>query len=225
MNSGIYKIENKINNCLYIGKTKDFNKRWIQHKSDAKLYKDKSLLHQAMRDYGIENFEFSIIEELSLEEYLEKGSERERYWIEYYNAYSNPNNYNETIGGEGGSIGWTPSQEWKDKMSENKKEWYKTTEGIEKRKQQSEMMKGNSFSKGRTHSEEWKKQHSEAMKGEKNPNYNKHVGGKKCLCVELNLIFESTRQAEKELKVDHTRISAACRGVQKTAGGYHWQYI
>lgn len=45
---------------------------------------------------------------------------------------------------------------------------------------------------------------------------------KKVLCVELNRIFDSELQAEKELKICVSRISACCSGKFNTAGGYHW---
>ena len=43
-------------------------------------------------------------------------------------------------------------------------------------------------------------------------------------CVELNRTFESTRAAERELRVGH-HISECCKNQQKTCGGYHWKYI
>jgi hypothetical protein len=63
------------------------------------------------------------------------------------------------------------------------------------------------------------------FKGDKNPNYGKHTQGKKCLCIELNKIFESAREAAKQMGVSHTGIIAACNGKQKTSAGYHWKYI
>lgn len=47
----------------------------------------------AIKKYGIENFDFSIIEECS-PDFLD---ERERYWISYYDSYNN--GYNRTPGG------------------------------------------------------------------------------------------------------------------------------
>ena len=44
-------------------------------------------------------------------------------------------------------------------------------------------------------------------------------------CVELNRVFESAKQAEKELGIYATTINAVCRGKGKTAGGYHWERI
>lgn len=47
---------------------------------------------------------------------------------------------------------------------------------------------------------------------------------KKVLCIELNRIFDSEKQAEKELGIGVSRISECCSGKNKTAGGYHWSY-
>lgn len=84
---GVYKIENIINKKIYIGQSKNIYKRWYSHRSD---YKNKDYpIYQAMRKYGIKNFIFSIIEECS----IENLSDREDYWISYYNSYV-PNGYN-----------------------------------------------------------------------------------------------------------------------------------
>jgi hypothetical protein len=37
--------------------------------------------------------------------------------------------------------------------------------------------------------------------------------------------FYSLRQAERETKINNSHISAVCRGVQKTAGGFIWKYF
>jgi group I intron endonuclease len=224
MISGIYKIENKINHCIYVGKAKDIQNRWRQHKWAAKK-NNQTHLYRAIRKYGIENFDFFIIETMDLKEYIKNGSKREKYWIKYYNTYLDPKHYNETEGGEG-TLGWVPSQEWKNKQSKIKKEWYKTKQGLEKAKKQSKQMTDKPpLRLNKKHTKKWKQQHSQDMQGNKNPNYGKHTQGKRCLCIELNKIFESTREAEKIIGVNHTGIAAACRGAQKTAGGYHWKYI
>ena len=48
---------------------------------------------------------------------------------------------------------------------------------------------------------------------------------RKVLCIELNRIFDSEKQAEAELKIGVSRISECCSGKNKTAGGYHWKYL
>ena len=88
---GIYKIQNKINNMIYIGQSIDILYRFKAHK---KSY-DNLAIHKAMQEYGIENFTFEIVEECS----REKLDEREKYWISYYDSYRN--GYNRTSGGSG----------------------------------------------------------------------------------------------------------------------------
>lgn len=94
---GIYKITNKINGNAYIGLSVDIKRRWKTH---FQRYKDSSnkeyekVLYKAFRKYGIENFDFSVIEECSLEELRKK----EKYWIAYFDTFHN--GYNATEGGE-----------------------------------------------------------------------------------------------------------------------------
>lgn len=54
-------------------------------------------LYRAFKKYGLQNFEFKIIEECK----KEKLNEREIYWIAYFNSFHN--GYNLTPGGDGGS--------------------------------------------------------------------------------------------------------------------------
>lgn len=89
---GIYRISNRINNKHYIGQSLNIENRWKEHINNISI-KDNSI-YRALRKYGIDNFEFKIIEECT-EDML---NERERYWIEYYDSYNN--GYNMTKGGE-----------------------------------------------------------------------------------------------------------------------------
>jgi group I intron endonuclease len=71
----IYKITNNINNCTYIGQTRDANKRWTQHQKNQ-----RSSIGKAIHFWGSENFSFEVIEE------CENYTERENYWIDYYDS-------------------------------------------------------------------------------------------------------------------------------------------
>ena len=44
-------------------------------------------------------------------------------------------------------------------------------------------------------------------------------------CIELNRTFDSTREVETELGINHTSVGDVCKGKRKTAGGYHWRYV
>lgn len=92
----IYLISNDINNKLYVGKTvSTIDTRYNKHISEAFTQHSDYAIHRAMRKYGINHFKVTEIENCSLEEV----SEREKYWIKYYDSYNN--GYNETQGGEG----------------------------------------------------------------------------------------------------------------------------
>ena len=97
MKGKIYKIYNDVNDKLYIGKTLDtIENRLKEHKKDSKrVRKEKRPLYNAMNKYGTEHFYIELIEEVD----LELLSQRECYWIEFYNTYYN--GYNATKGGDG----------------------------------------------------------------------------------------------------------------------------
>ena len=94
----VYKIQNKINGKIYIGKTeKTIDERYSKHLSNARK-KINRHLYDSMNHYGYENFEVSLVENCKSSVEL---CERERYWIQYYDSIS-PKGYNMTTGGDGG---------------------------------------------------------------------------------------------------------------------------
>lgn len=64
-----------------------------------------------------------------------------------------------------------------------------------------------------------------------NNNYGSHnekvakAHRKPVMCVELNRIFDSAKEAERITGIFATQINAVCRGKGKTAGGYHWRRV
>lgn len=97
MKSKIYKIVNNINDKVYVGKTNlSLDKRFSEHLRDAKrYYKEHRPLYAAINKYGEEHFHIELIEECD----VTAASEREQYWIGYYEGYAK--GYNATIGGDG----------------------------------------------------------------------------------------------------------------------------
>ena len=94
----IYKIINTVNNKIYIGQTVNkIEYRLQEHFHAAITYKDKSVLHSAMRKYGKESFIIEVIEECEEKEL----SDKEKYWTAFYNSTNRNIGYNITIGGEG----------------------------------------------------------------------------------------------------------------------------
>ena len=96
---GIYKITNLINNHCYIGQSRQIEKRWSNHKVTAFNPNDKAYeypLYRAIRKYGINNFDFQVIEECT----IESLNNRENYWINFYLP-----EYNQTCGGDYQTVG------------------------------------------------------------------------------------------------------------------------
>jgi hypothetical protein len=82
--SGIYKITRLKTGEIYIGKSTDIKKRWGEHCKTAYgvgtiAY---SILHSTIRRDGIENFTFELLEEVP----KDKLTEREKYWINFYDS-------------------------------------------------------------------------------------------------------------------------------------------
>lgn len=44
-------------------------------------------------------------------------------------------------------------------------------------------------------------------------------------CVEIGIIYPSTKEAERQLGINQASISACCNGKQQTAGGYHFEFV
>ena len=91
---GIYKIENMINHKVYIGQSRNISERWRAHRTRSQT--EDTHLYRSIREYGLENFTFTIIEECLIEELNDK----EKYWIRYYDSNNPDKGYNQTIGGQ-----------------------------------------------------------------------------------------------------------------------------
>ena len=80
--SGIYKITCTKTNEIYIGKSTDVKNRWQQHCKSAFNCGTiaSSLLHTKMKQYGIENFTFELVEAVPKDQL----SEREKFYINFY---------------------------------------------------------------------------------------------------------------------------------------------
>ena len=119
-NSGIYCITNNINNKVYIGQAIKLRKRLLVH---INYKEDSNPLYKAFSKYGIENFEFTILEEFEGKNYNEikkKLDELEIYYINKYDSYNK--GYNQTLGGDGGVLGYKMTDEQKEKISEGVKQ-------------------------------------------------------------------------------------------------------
>lgn len=95
----VYKITNNINDKVYIGQTtENLKHRFSRHKGYQLNQGDK--IHRAMKKYGTENFNISLVEEVDSQEKLNK---REYFWINELNTINkgyNINNDGKKCGGD-----------------------------------------------------------------------------------------------------------------------------
>lgn len=106
---GIYVIINNVNGYKYIGKSKNFKKRWYQHTHGFKHKKYNTKLYNAMRKYGIIKFSMELLD-------TTYSNECEIYWISKLSP-----EYNMTKGGDGGFINDQTGKTWKVKDTSNMK--------------------------------------------------------------------------------------------------------
>lgn len=76
-------IRNKKTGQIYIGQSKNIERRFKNHCNIPDI--DKAILLE-----GKDSFDFIIIEETVEDKLIE----REKYWIQHYNAHNNPVHYN-----------------------------------------------------------------------------------------------------------------------------------
>lgn len=209
---GIYKITSP-SNRVYIGQSMNINKRWTKYKHFARQPK----LYRSFDKYGMENHIFEIIEECE----QEKLNERELYYkqIELDKV---DNDWSRVLFcdlhdlGSGGPR----SEETKQKISDGLKgriyrdEW-RVKIGISKL--------GNKNHLGFKHSEEAKDKIRKKKLGVSRPYRYKVVLQHD---KQGNFIqeWESLKAATLYYKLSSGDISAVCRGKQKTAGGFKWEY-
>ena len=82
--SGIYKITCLKTGEIYIGKSTDIKNRWQQHCKTVFNCGTiaSSLLHTKMKQHGIENFTFELVEAVPKDQL----SEREKFYISFYQS-------------------------------------------------------------------------------------------------------------------------------------------
>lgn len=87
---GVYKIINITNGKVYIGSSKNIDRRWSEHirSLEVNMHPNKKL-QNAWNKYGKQNFKFEIIEECDEKHQFK----REQYYIDLYKPFQN-NGYN-----------------------------------------------------------------------------------------------------------------------------------
>ena len=118
--AGIYCIKNTINGKCYIGQAIKLQKRLKAHWNSWQnpIY-EHIALYKAFKKYGIENFEITILQ--SFHDSLGwrtkvQLDELEKKYIQEYDSFNN--GYNSTLGGDGGVLGYTHTEETKEHLRE-----------------------------------------------------------------------------------------------------------
>lgn len=241
----VYLITNRVNGKRYVGVTcRGYLTRFKEHILNASEG-SKTILHNAIRKYGSENFDIILLEADVPDNLI---SEREKYYISLYNTfYTSGIGYNMTEGG-GGVAGYTHTDASKSKISDSLKGHVfpesrnrKIKESMTDRVYRPEWREALSQARlgkftgtdnpffGRHHSEETKaiisKANSKGRVLQIDPRSNE------ILCVHKNLNSAGRWVTEAGLSKAHyttcaLRIGEVCRNPNSscTAYGFHWKH-
>lgn len=235
----IYVRTNTVNGKQYVGQTNDFRQREADWRCVNINYAGR-YINNARQKYGIDSFETKVLIECQTQEEL-------NFWEVYYIRELStkiPNGYNMTDGGEGLS-GYKHSEETKKRLSEMKRGQGNVFFG-KKRPDFAEKMKGegNPFF-GKTHTQETIRKIIEANKGK--PAYNKgktydelftpekakwlreHAINNAVKTVQMDLegniikVWDSAKEASRELGIEYTGICKCRKGEFKTYHNFIWK--
>ncbi|MGL5713220.1 MAG: GIY-YIG nuclease family protein [Paraclostridium sp.] len=231
----VYKITNKINGKIYIGKTIKDNLeiRLKEHSRFKSLKNKKMMICEAIKKHGLENF---VIESLYKGENNEDICEKEVFLIKENRSTEPEVGYNILPGGKG----VRHTQKMKKALSERAKlrvgvlnPFYGKTHSLTQKQKWSKERKGL-YSRKSEHTEEEKSKTSERMRKlwrnaefvemMKNLNKKQKVGenasrNRAVVCLELNSEYASSKLCADALNVafnttvfDRRGIGAVCRG-------------
>ena len=235
---GIYKIINP-KGRIYIGQSTniEYRKAWYKRMHGSEQPK----LYNSIQKYGWENHLFEIIEECSITQL----NERETYWKIYYLKLAQ-NQYSKVLFCNLYDNGGGPlSKETKIKMSKARI-GYKDSEETKLKKSNSFKGRKGSDTQKKAVSEWWAKNPKRSLEfcielGKRKSQYPKPSPSQqrknprlicksnKPICqldITQNVIntFISIAEASRITGIRGDSISACCREVQKTAGGFIWKY-
>ena len=220
----IYKVTNKINGKIYIGKTYNFEKRKREHIYDIN---NELPFHKALKKYCTENFSWEVIDNACTDK---KAREKESYWIKLFNScihMPDSNGYNITLGGEGG-VSWNSRPVLQFDMDGKFLEEYLSCAcadnecglypGAVQRACQNQ---------GSACGYQWRYK-EDVTDNSLQPYIRKN--GKELAVIQIdkqgNFIkeFSSVTEASDQLLLSRSNISTCLTGRSKTCGGFQWRY-
>lgn len=220
---GIYCFTNKENGKQYVGQSIKLYKRKMSHFYEAfdleKQKKDVSILHSAFRKYGLDSFNYEILEYCS----PELLNEREEYWVNEKKSFVLDGGYNLTLGGRGGKKPFFFKDDlllsyWNQNMTVNFiRRNYGSSE--EKIKEQLNLL-------GISNEEITQRGKDKVEEVTQISNIKRRkITAQYTLDGVLINTFSSLSEAAKSINRAPGAISSAANGKIKSAYGYKWEYI
>ena len=217
--SGIYAIINNITGMLYVGSAINIHKRFLKHESLLRNNKHHcNYLQNSYNFHTCDAFVFSVLEYINNVEDL---IIREQWYINYF-EFENLFNSSPKAGS---TLGAKYSDKAKQKMSNAHKG---------KKLSQKHIQNISNAIKGKKHSDKAKQKISNGHKGKKHSkeHIQKLAESHKKKVIQINKdtqhsikLWESATDAALQIaNAMPSNISACCRGIQKSAYGYKWQY-
>lgn len=207
----VYMHKNKLNNKVYIGITCQIptSRRW----KNGNGYKKCPLFYNAIKKYGWDNFEHSILYKNISKEVAE---EKEKELIKKYKSNDRNHGYNLQSGG-----GITNLSE----LTKEKLRIYNTgrKHSEETKKKMSLSHIGKQKCLGYKHTKETKEKHRQLMLGKKNHN----ARGVNQYDLQGNFIkhYDYMNQIKEYINIPTTaHISDCCRGKRNKCYGFIWKY-
>lgn len=217
----VYQHRNKVNGKVYIGITsRSPEKRWGVN-GDG--YRTSPHFHSAILKYGWDNFEHNV---LFVDLTREEACLKEQELIREFKSNDSRFGYNQTSGGDF----FTMSEEAKKKISGSMK-GNKNGLGHPCSKEKAEKI--SKAQKGRHLTSEHRaklsvaasKRHVPCSDAKRELLSRNYPHKRKVYCRELDKVFESVQSCGRVLHIDAATISHACKGVIKSARGYHLEYV
>jgi group I intron endonuclease len=232
----IYGIKNLINEKIYVGKSINIKLRKKAHENSF-IRKQAVNIHlqRAVDKYGIENFEFVILEEVI----LNNINDKEQYWIAYFKSYDENFGYNKTMGGDGGNL--TIETKLKiSKTSPNRKiiyqfskegELIRTWNGVRDAEREFGFL-SSTISKACSSNTNNNSAYGFYWSYDENLNILHGIGQQNnkfkvqqiSLDGELIKIWDSISLASKETTSSKSSIIRCCKNKQKTCNNFIWKY-
>lgn len=226
MSCGIYKYENLITHQIYIGQAIDLCERYKKHKQNISDLNHMEDFYLDLRQYGLENFSYEILEEFEVFD-QDLLNELECYYIEKYNSMR-PNGYNMIPGGSNGAgLAKSKTVYQFDLFGNFIQEFYSAHEasrntGID----YSSICSCCRKEKINTKNYQWSYERNDPLIMD--IHYQANYKSRKVLQCDKNgniiQIYATLADAAAASGVAKSTISNVCRGIGKSGGGFIWKY-